>query len=205
MSLAEKRYTQEAMTQVRNGFRTAGAWLLGLAWLGLVIAGLGEAFAPPTRPAVGWVLLAIDAFILVITANRWVKALPGILGIATLNALVSVFSGHATNLSSVRISRFEAIVATLLLGISTGLSPSFTSRKLRILDRVAFLIYASCILWGAVDHRVTLPVQMGVATFCLLLAWLYDRFQRRRGWVLPGHHVGAHAGSPVGSIRRPRI
>jgi len=192
----------DTMAQVRNGFRTAGAWLLGLGWLGLVFAGMAIAFSTSKYPPVaGWVLLAIDAIILVSTAHRWVKALPGLLGLATLNALVSVFSGHATNLPSVPIPRFEATVATLLLGMSTALSPSFTSRKLSIVDRLAFLIYASCILWGAVDHRVTLPVQMGVATFCLLVAWAYDRLQRRRGPNLPGHDLGGPASSSADPIR----
>ena len=187
-------------TQVRNGFRSAGVALLGLGWLGLVIAGMGEAFAPPARPVVGWTLLAVAAIILVLTAHLWVKALPGLLGLATLNALFSIFSGHATNLPSVPISRSDSLVATLLLAVSTALSPSFTIRELRLVDRLALLIYATCIFWGAVDHRVTLPVQMGVATFCLFSAWVYDRIQRRRGQNASGHHLGGPASSPADPI-----
>jgi len=44
-------------------------------------------------------------------------------------------------------------------------------------------------------------VQMGIATFCLLSAWVYDRLQRRRGHNLPGHHVRGPAGSPADPIR----
>ena len=171
------------MTQVKNGFRAVGLGLLGVGWLGLVLGGIMIAFAPASKypPIIGWVLLALAAFILFTTAHRWVKASPGLLGLATLNALVSIFTRHATNLPSAPISRPDALIATLLLATSTALSVSFTSRKLNMLDRLAFLIYASCIFWGAVDHRVTLPVQMGVATFCLFFAWAYDRMRHRRG------------------------
>jgi hypothetical protein len=189
------------ITQVRNGFRAAGTALLGLGWLGLVIAGLGEAFTPPGRPIVGWALLAVAAIILVATAHSWVKALPGILGLATLNALVSILLGHATNLPSVPISRSESIVATLFLAISTAMSPSFTVRGLRVVDRLAFLIYASCIFWGAVDHRVRLSVQMGFATFCLFSAWGYDRIERRRGHGATDHHLGGTASAPTDRTR----
>jgi hypothetical protein len=186
-----------AMKQMKNGLRTAGAWLLGLGWLGLVFAGMAVAFSTSKYPpVVGWVFLGIAAVILFITAERWVKALPGILGLATFNALVSVFSGHAINLPSVPISRSEAVLATLLLAASTAVSPTFASRKLSIFDRLAFLIYASCIFWGAVDHRVNLPVQMGVGTFCLFFAWGYNRLRRRRDGS-SGPCVG-NAGSPGG-------
>jgi len=187
----------ETMVQVKSGFRSAGAWLLGFGWLCLVLTGMVVAFFPSKYPpVVGWVVLAVAAIILLTTAHKWVKALPGLLGLATLNALVSIFSGHATNLPSVPMSRSESLVATVLLAVSTALSPSFTDRKLRVVDRLAFLIYASCIFWGAVDHRVTLPVQMGVATFCLVSAWVYDRLQRRRG-----HNLAATMEDPKNKNR----
>jgi|GEM_PF-2428292 len=190
------------MTQVKNGFRSAGTALLGLGWLGLVLGGMAITFSPSSKypPAVGWVFLAVAATILVTTAQRWVKALPGLLGLATLNALFAMFSGYPTNLPSVPISRSESLVATLLLAVSTALSLSFTVRELRVVDRLAFLIYATCILWGAVDHRVTLPAQMGVATFCLFSAWVYDRIQRRGGHNASGHHLGGPASSPADPI-----
>jgi hypothetical protein len=38
---------------------------------------------------------------------------------------------------------------------------------------------------------------MGIGLGCLLVAWGYDRLQRRRGRNLPGHHVRGPAGSPA--------
>ena len=66
--------------QGKNGFRRAGAWLLGFAWLGLVFAGMAIAFTPsPHSPALGWGLLGIAALVLVFTMDRWVKVFPGLL------------------------------------------------------------------------------------------------------------------------------
>jgi hypothetical protein len=175
-------------TQVKNGFRAAGAALLGLGWLGLVIGGLIEAFAPPSQftppgtphPIVGWVLLIAAATIFVTTVHHWVKALPGILGLAGLNALFSIFSGHAPGLPSVLIPLPDAIGAALLLYASAYLSISFTKRELRLVDRLAFLIYATSIFWGAAQHRHGSWMQMGIGTFCLFSAWAYDRIQRSK-------------------------
>ncbi len=169
------------MSQIRSGFRIAGAWLLGFGWLFLVFSGLAVAFSPGEGkypPVVGWVLLVFAAVILVATAQRWVKALPGILGVATLNGVLEVSSGHAINSPSVPISRFEAVVATLLLAASTTISLSFTRRNLNMVDRIAFLAYASCIAWAGVANRVILPA--GTAACCLFFAWAYDRFRRPR-------------------------
>lgn len=83
------------MSQVKSGFRAAGGWLLGIVWLGLVFGGLGVAFTPSQYPpAMGWALLAIAAAIFVATANRWVKALPGIFGVASFNSLVTIGTGR---------------------------------------------------------------------------------------------------------------
>jgi hypothetical protein len=172
-------------TEVTTGFRAAGFALLGLGWLGLVLGGIVVAFIPQSKypPVVGWVLLAMAATILVTTAQTWVKAMPGLLGLATLNALIAGLTGHTANLSSAPIPRSDALTAAVLLATSTVLSLSFTSRKIYAVDRIAFLIYAICIFWGAVDHRVTLTLQMGIATFSLFSAWLYDRLRRAGGRV----------------------
>src|SRR4029077_5580943 len=130
-------------------------------------------------PIVGWTLLVIAAVILVATADRWGNALPGIMGVATINSIVTISTGHRPNNPSVLISHSQAIVATILLASSTILSLDFRARKLNLLDRMSLLIYASCIAWGAVQVRVTY-LAAGIATFCLLLAWMYNRFKHKQ-------------------------
>jgi hypothetical protein len=78
---------KETKSQVISGLRKTGAWLLGMAWLGLVFAGMAIAFSPSNYPrAAGWVLLVLAAIILLATADRWVKAFPGLLGVATIKS-----------------------------------------------------------------------------------------------------------------------
>jgi hypothetical protein len=175
--------TETVGHQVKGGFRTAGAWLLGFAWLFLVFAGMAIAFSPSKYPPTfGWLLLVAAAAILVLTAERWIKAFPGIMAVATINSLLTISSGHATGNPSVLIPRTTAILATLLLAAGTTLSLTFR-RKVSVLDRIALLALAVSIGWGAIDVHHWLPA-LGMGTLCLFLAWLYDR--RRVGTINAG-------------------
>lgn len=164
--------------EVKSGFRTARAWLLGFAWLCLVFAGMAIGFSPSNYPrALGWLCLAVAAAVLVATANRWVNAFPSIMVVATFNSLITISSGHATGNPSVLIPRSTAILATLLLAVGTALSltfRTFRTKRVSIPDRVALLALAVSIGWGAVDVRHWLPA-LAVGTCCLFLAWAYDR------------------------------
>jgi hypothetical protein len=169
--------TETVGQQVKGGFRTAGAWLLGFAWLFLVFAGMAIGFSPSKYPpAVGWLMLAAAATILVLTVDGWVRAFPGIMAVATINSLLTISSGHATGNPSVLIPRTTAILATLLLAVGTALSMTFR-RKVSVPDRSALLALAVSIGWGAVDVRHWLPA-LAVGTCCLFLAWVYDRTRR---------------------------
>jgi hypothetical protein len=128
--------------QVKSGFQTAGAWLLGFVWLCLVLGGIIIGFSPSNYPpGLGWLLLAVAAAVLVLTVDRWVKAFPGIMAVATVNSLITISSGHATGNASVLIPRSTAILATLLLAGGTALSLTFR-RKVSVLDRFALLALA---------------------------------------------------------------
>jgi len=164
--------------EVKSGLQTAGAWLLGMVWLCLVFGGITIGFSPSKYPpALGWMLLSVAAAVLVLTVDRWVKAFPDIMAVATVNSIMTISSGHATGNPSVLIPRSTAMLATLLLAGGTALSLTFRTKKVRVPDRVALLALAVSIGWGAVDVRHWLPA-LGVGTCCLFLAWAYDRIRR---------------------------
>src|SRR5215469_17959547 len=70
----------------------------GMLWIGIyVIFSPGRVRQEPlsTRSLlVGSVLLVMSTAILLLTMDRWVKIIPGVLGYATLGGLIMLFSGH---------------------------------------------------------------------------------------------------------------
>jgi hypothetical protein len=89
-----------------------------------------------------------------------------------------IVSGHLLNQPWVAITRLDATMLTLLLAASAAVSATF-DRKLRIIDRIALFSFVFCFFWSVAAERLALmPPAIG---FCfLLLAWAYDRIQRRR-------------------------
>ncbi|MGH9396344.1 MAG: hypothetical protein ACRD18_05780 [Terriglobia bacterium] len=173
--------SRSARAQVKSGFRQAGLWLLGGAWLFLVFAGLGIAFSPgPYSPILGWVFLVIAGAVLVVTMDRWVKVFPALLILATINSTACIFTGHLTGNPSAPISPTQALIAALLLAGSTILSLRLKSHKLRLLDRLSAFVFVFCVFWQAVDERVALVAPV-IAFVALLLAWACDRIERHHG------------------------
>jgi hypothetical protein len=164
-------------SEVRSGFRLAGEVMLVFGWLFLVFAGLGEGFASggAHRPVLGSGILAVAAAVLLWTMSRWIRAFPGLTGLATINALGAIFTGHATGNPSVRISSLEAAITSALLAVSTIVSLRLTRGNLRVLDRVAVFSFVFCVFWTAVDNRVQI-IAPAVACGLLVAAWAYDRF-----------------------------
>lgn len=166
--------------QVKAGFRTAGVWLLGMAWLGLVFAGMAIAFTPsPHRPFLGWVLLAIAAILFLITIDRWVVTFSALLAYGVLGGISMILTGHAVSQPSVPVSLFEAITVTLILAFSALLSFTFSKRRLRLLDRIVLLIFVICFFGQAVAPNFELAA-FGIGLMGLVAAWAYDRYLRGR-------------------------
>ncbi len=182
------------MSEVKSGFRLAALTLASLLIAALFFAGVIYAFFPTGHPrALGLLFLIISASVMAVMMNRWVKYLPGILGFAALSGLIMFFTGHLLNDSSIPISRLDTLIITFFFLGSSQLSRTFGDRKLNLVDRVALLAFAVSVplLIGFNTSREEArgrtalldPVEvitMGAGLCCLLIAWFYDRIQRRR-------------------------
>ena len=170
----------EKGTEVKQGLRRAGLWLLGFAWLGLVFAGMAIAFTPsPHSPAVGWVLLAVAAAIALVTMDRWVKIFPGLLAYGILGSVLELSDGHAVGLPQAPVSRPDAVISLLFCAVGAAISVTFARRKLHATDRVALFAFVFCFFWQAADPKI-MRIALGTGLGLLLFAWLYDHFRHRR-------------------------
>jgi hypothetical protein len=170
----------ERATEVKQGFRRAGAWLLGFAWLGLVFGAIAIAFTPsPHAPVLGWALLALAAVIALVTMDRWVKVFPALLAYGALGSVLTLVDGHAVNHPEVAVSRPEGAVMILFFATAAALSLTFTKRKLQLPDRVALFAFVFCFFWQAVAPNMA-RFALGFGFSCLFLAWAYDRLLGRR-------------------------
>jgi len=175
--------------QVKSGFRRAGGWLLGMAWLGLVFWGIIETFGTeanfsegrhPSR-VLGYFLLGAAAVVFVVTANRWKRVFPGIMLAATLGAMLELEHGHAVNNPSVLIPRSIALVQLVVIVSVTALSFTFKKRLLNVLDRVALLAFAASIyLGGEEETQQKMPLALIIGGACVFVAWATDRLRRGR-------------------------
>lgn len=173
-------------SEVKTGFRRAGGWLLGLAWLGLVFAGLAIAFTPSSHsPVLGWVLLSTAAIIAIATMDHWIKVFPALLAYGVLGSILTLVDGHVVNHPEVRVSRTEAVFMIVFFAITATLSFTFARRHLHVWDRIAVVVFILCFFWQAVAPNL-MRLALGIGFTSLLLAWVYDRIQNRRAG--PGSH-----------------
>jgi hypothetical protein len=187
------------MSQVKSGLQLAALTLLFFVIAGLFFAGVAYSFFPTGHSrALGLIFLIISVPVLVVTMNRWVKVLAGLLALAVLNGLITMGTGHLLANPTQPISRVDALFMTVLFAVAAALASTLKGRRLNLVDRIAVMAFVSILAWlicyeGA---RITLAstdfVLMGLGLCCLAIAWGYDRLQRRlvrlhlRGRAAPG-------------------
>jgi hypothetical protein len=178
MSVGQRKAVAlETEVKSGNGFKKAGSWLLGFAWLGLVFAGLAIAFTPSQHsPALGWSLLAIAACVLIVTMDRWVKVFPGLLAFGVLGSVLTLIDGHVVNHPEVTVPRLEGAVMTLFFVAAAVVSFAVVKHRLTVPDRLALFIFVFCFFWQAVAPRFLLTA-LAIGLSCLIAAWAYDRYQ----------------------------
>jgi hypothetical protein len=173
---------QSVKAQVVAGLRKTGAWLAGMFWFGLVTMGIGIVFRPdqaPYPPVIGWLLLALGAIVLILTTDRWIKVLPGILGAATISGIIITLTGHELNHPEIHVSAAKGAFVTFFVATSAILSSTFVGRSLHIWDRCALFGFVFCLFWQvAAPQRIVQALAIGLA--CLLAAWVCNNFMVKR-------------------------
>jgi hypothetical protein len=164
--------------KVRSGVLTAGAWLLGIGWLLLALIGAGIAFSETRYPhLLGWLALAAGVAA-IITMDRWVKVLPGILGISILNAILALWNGYIGIDPTQKFTRTAAAIVLVCLIACSVLATTLTSRRLNRIDRVALFVFLISLGWSIA--RFPYLLGFGLMLSCLVVAWANDRIQRHR-------------------------
>jgi len=169
--------TRSVWSQVKGGLRLTGIVLMVFAWLVLAFGGAAVAFSKSSYPrTVGWALMAVAGAILVLTAQRWVKAVPGLCAYGVLNGLLATASGHLGAGASRTIPRGSAAMLTLMFAGCAGLAVPLASRRLTVFDRVAMLgVFASFVL-GVVRDDLSIPACAGIFV-CLACTWANGRLR----------------------------
>lgn len=167
-----------ASNPIKQGFLRSLSWLSVIAWLVVAFIAVGVAASRTSYPAsLGWIVLAILMWVAAITAERWVRVFPGLLGVAALNALYSVVSGHFGLNPPKLIARPTAAVMMVALMGGAYLATGYMNRKLTKVDRICLACAVGSLLVGVSQQQ--LAVRATVAIIALLAAGLgYRHFQQ---------------------------
>ncbi len=190
------------MSQVKSGLRLAALILTGFVVAGMFFGGvmrlylLGDAglssWSSRHTTIVALVFLAVSIPIMFVTMNRWLKVMAGFLGLAVLNGLISLGTGHVLANPTMPIPRLYALSLMLFFAAASVLTGKMKADKLSLVHRIlvmAFLFSLGILISYQAQRELTKStpfssayfILMGVSLCCLLIAWGYDRIQRRRG------------------------
>lgn len=170
------------MSRVKGGLRLASLTLLFFLIAGLFLAGVAYSFFPTAHPrALGLVFLLVSSTVMVVTMNRWVRVLAGLMALAVLNGLLSIASGHLLANPAQPMSRLDALYLTAYFAVAAVLASTLKERKLSVPRRIAVMGFLSSIALlmeyegshgkpGAPLARTDF-ILMGIGLGCLLVAW----------------------------------
>ncbi len=178
-----------AGTDRENSIRAAARLLLLLLLIMSIGGGALTALGYTPRPrAFGWVLGLGGYIAAILTVDQWARALPGIFGLATVNGLIMLVTGHALTQPSVQVSRVLTtfFVSTVAGGAVATLS--MVNRPLTVVRRTASLGILSCFVgmlfstMAGIPHWET-PVSFGFAG--CVAALLIETLRSRTSGVDP--------------------
>jgi hypothetical protein len=186
------------LSQARNGLRLAALILVGFVIAAMFFAGAGFLFFPSVHSRwFGAISLIISMPIMVLTINRWIKVMAGFLGLAVLNGLLSISSGHVLANPSMPISRLDALYLTLFYTVAAILTSTMKDRRQSLMDRISVMAFLCCLAVlisyqarleavKSAPFNATAATLMVISLCCLFVAWVYDRLPNRHGrWMEP--------------------
>jgi hypothetical protein len=179
--------------QVLSGLKVAAVGIFGIATIGMFWGGI-TVLTTPGRVAswsflfhrisvgghsiiAGWVCLVISAAILILTMDRWVNILPGILAYSTFGGLVMLAGGRYNGIPV----PWQAALFLVVFGIATTLvSFSFCKRKLSVIDRIVLMAFQACMPLSATTDVSIMYKALSAGFSLLIVGWIVNRFQHHR-------------------------
>jgi hypothetical protein len=168
------------IAEVKSGLKLAVMILAGFACCFVALAGVSIITSPARYPsAVGWGAIAVTLLFAIISVKKWVAALPSVFGLATLNSVLMLASGHLVNDPSKRVAPLTAAAMAVLLLASALLSTTMTNRSLTAFDRAALAFMLTGFLFGISADRWGI-VGLAIVVSSLGLAVIRSRYGRAR-------------------------
>jgi hypothetical protein len=156
-----------------------------LAALGVIVAlriiGVAFAFSRVT----GLVAAAVIAIILCLTAHKWVRWIGGVLLFGVINSFIGLVTHHVPTNPRVEVSVGVAALLVAFYAVGSTISFYYDVTHISFVDRLAWLLYLSCMLWpalGATDLSAMTPAvawSTGAGMAVLVFAFVGNRVRHR--------------------------
>jgi hypothetical protein len=153
-----------ASNPVKQGLLRSLSWLSVITWLVVAFIAAGIVAGQTSYPvALGWMVLTALVWIAAVTAERWVRVLPGMLGVAALNAIYSLISGHFGLNPPRPIARSMAGLMAAALMAGAYLATAYIKRRLSAIDRAVLAFAIAFLLVGLSQAQLALPATIAIA------------------------------------------
>src|SRR2546427_10758588 len=137
----------DIISQVKSGLRLTALILVGFVVAAMFFGGVvvlsfpggvdRSSFVGRHASVVVPIFLGVSMPIMVLTMNRWVKVMAGFLGLAGLNGLLSISSGHVLANPSKPISRLGPTYLKLFFAMAAILTSTMKAPRVGVLDRLS--------------------------------------------------------------------
>jgi len=181
----------DKMSQVKSGLRLVALVLVAFVVGAMFFGGAGSLFSPSGHSRwLALVFLIVSIPIMILTMNRWVKVMAGFLGLAALNGLLSIWSGHVLGNPTLPISRLDALYLTVYYVIAATLTSTMKDRTLSLMDRISIMafVFGLALL---ISYQAQLEAGrsaildsnaftlMGMSLCCLFAGWSFNLHDHR--------------------------